>query len=189
MVAPGSRRVDHLGRIGVERLDEAHPLDAQRRQQAVRDDGLVRPAGDLLDQQAEEVEVEVRVLRGRTRCRGEVGRQARWATAWAGVDTATEERPLVARESTRVRQRVADGDRRDRRVGDRRVDELCQGVANRSVELDLPGLDELQRIQATVPRNSVTPMISKARRTPTPRSRLLMPAKKRATAKSTTAST
>jgi hypothetical protein len=102
----------------------------------------------------------------------------------AGVDTATEERPLVARESTRVRQQVADGDRRDRRVGDRRVDELCQGVANRSVELDLPGLDELQHIQATVPRNSVPPMISKARRTPTPRSRLLMPVKSTGPARS-----
>ena len=37
----------------------------------------------------------------------------------AGVDTATEERPLIARESTRVRQQVSDGDRHDRRVGNR----------------------------------------------------------------------
>ena len=66
-------------------------------EQPVRDDGLVRPAGDLLDEQAEQAVVEVRVAVRRPGRRGEAACQTLLRRRRARVGAAAEERVVVRR--------------------------------------------------------------------------------------------
>ena len=57
---------------------------------------------------------------------------------------AAEEHRLVRLEARRVRQQLAHGDGGDLRVGDRGADDVGEALADRLVEPELAGLDELQ---------------------------------------------
>ena len=114
-------------------------------EQAVGDDRLVRPPGDLLDEQPEQavVEVRVRVLA----CPARVRRPRDSPTLPAAGHESTWPRKNIDwydSKPGRVRQQLAHGDGGDLRVGDRGADDVGEALADRLVEPELAGLDELQ---------------------------------------------
>ncbi len=136
MTAVGS--VSNVGAIRMPSMPEG-------REQAVVDDGFVGPPGDLLDEQAEQAEVQVGVrVVGARRCRRAARDRAYGREVRARAVAAAEEGALVRREPAGVRQQLAHRDRVDPRVGDLGADELGEAAADGVVEAELAGLDELQ---------------------------------------------
>ena len=136
--------MDDLVRVRVERPGEAHPVDPQRREQALLDDGLVGLSGDDLDEDRQQAEVHVRVLVRRPGIELDSGVQAAGGGLAARLDAAGEERVVELAEPGRVREQLAHRDRRRRPAGHVDAEVVSEQLADRVVEGQRAVGDELE---------------------------------------------